>query len=811
MRLLLLLLSCIPGCVHAQKINGIAKDESGSPLAGATITLMRDSSIVKLALSKADGSYSFSGIKEGSYRVAASYVGYKASSSAKLQLHANEMTTSDLLLVKLPASMKNITLNARRPLVELRADKMILNVEGTINATGSNALELLRRSPGVMLDKDDNISLAGKNGVQVYVDGRQTPLAGDDLAHYLKSIQSTQVDAIELITNPSAKYDAAGNAGIINIRLVKNKAFGMNGSVNAGWNIATYPKYNGGFALNYRNKKINFFSTYSYGYTPAETNFHIKKTLMDSLFWQEGTMFDLRRSQNLKAGVDYFLNTKNTIGIMVNGVFTKGTSTTNNHTDISEANAKVPDRILRADNHDDLARTTKNVNLNYTYADSKGKSFMVNADRGTYDFSSEQLQHNNYYTTAGVLIPGPVVYHIISPSVITINSIKGDYEENLFKGKLSAGAKSAWIKTDNDFRRYNVNPSSEDLDRDKSFRFIYQENINAGYLNYSRQCKMITMQLGVRVENTTMQGTSDGSKYNGSSYLANTTSFNRSYTDLFPSGSLSFNKNPKKVWSLSYSRRIDRPAYQDLNPFEFKLDEYTFMKGNINLRPQYTNSFSINHTYMYRFNFTLNYSHVNDLFTQVMDTIEKTKTFMTKKNLANQDITSLAISVPLQFKAYSLFTSVSTNYSKYKADFGEGRKINLDALGFTLFMQNSYRFAKTWTAELNGFYNAPTLYKGTFKVKSVYNVDAGLSKQVMQGKATMKAVVSDVFHTMQFRGRSDFAGQVLDFGYRNESSQLKLSFSYRFGNNGVKLLKQRTSGADEENKRVQAGGGMIGN
>ncbi len=138
--------------------------------------------------------------------------------------------------------MSNVTVTAKKPMVEVKADKTILNVEGTINATGSNALELLRKSPGVLLDKDDNISLAGKNGVQVYIDGRSTPLSGQDLANYLKTLQSSQIEAIELITNPSAKYDAAGNAGIINIRLVKNKSLGTNGSVNAGWNIGIYRK-----------------------------------------------------------------------------------------------------------------------------------------------------------------------------------------------------------------------------------------------------------------------------------------------------------------------------------------------------------------------------------------------------------------------------------------------------------------------------------------------------------------------------------------------------------------------------------------
>jgi hypothetical protein len=319
------------------------------------------------------------------------------------------------------------------------------------------------------------------------------------------------------------------------------------------------------------------------------------------------------------------------------------------------------------------------------------------------------------------------------------------------------------------------------------------------------------IQGGLRLENTVSEGVSNGLKFDGNSYTANISSFKRSYTDLFPSAAITFNKNPMKQWSLTYSRRIDRPAYQDLNPFEFKLDEYTFMKGNINLRPQYTNSFGITHTYKYKLNITLNYSHVKDLFTQIVDTTEQSKAFLSKRNLATQDIVNFNISYPFQYKSYSLFTNISSNYSKYKADFGTGRQIDVNAFGFNLFAQNSLKFAKIWTAELSGFYNAPTIYSGSFKGKSIYSMDAGISRQVMKGKATVKASVSDVFNTLKFRATSDFAGQVMKLSYRQETRQFKLSFNFRFGNNGVKPARQRTSGAEDELKRTQQSGGVIGN
>lgn len=809
--LLLILLTLTSVFAHAQQVNGLARDENGTPLNGATVSLIKDSSVIKLAVTRADGAYNFSGIKEGRYKIMVSYVGYKPAISAVFSLASAGITIPELKLARMPAGLNNVTVTARKPMVEVKADKTILNIEGTINAVGTNALELLRKSPGVLLDKDDNISMAGKNGVQVYVDGRPTPLSGQDLATYLKTLQSSQIESIELITNPSAKYDAAGNAGIINIKLVKNKSLGTNGSVNAGWNIATTAKYNTGASLNYRDKSINIFSTYSFSYAPNEQHISIYRTVLDSLFDQAGMIKDVRRSHNFKIGADYFINKRSTIGITVNGVLADPTSTSNNKTYISKAGASSIDRILVADNHTGLKRHNANINLNYNYTGAKGTSLVINADRGAYDLNSDQLQGNYYFDASNQPLPGTVIYHILSPARIDINSLKADYEKNCMKGKLGFGVKTAFVKTDNDFQRYNVNGAAEDLDKDRSNHFVYRENINAGYINYNRQYKKFMIQAGVRIENTVAEGVSDGLKFNGSSYVASGSSFRRSYTDVFPGAAVTFNKNPKKQWSFTYSRRIDRPAYQDLNPFEFKLDEYTFMKGNINLRPQYTNSFGVTHTYMFKINIGLNYSHVKDMFTQIIDTTEKSKAFASKKNLATQDIVSLNLSFPVQYKNYSLFTSVSSNYSKYRADFGAGRKVDLDAFGFNLFVQNSLRFAKVWTAELSGFYNAPTIYMGSFKGKSIYNVDAGISKQCLKGRATMKASVSDVFHTMRFGATSDFAGQKMTVNYRQESRQFKLSFTVRLGNNGVKPSKQRAGGAEEELKRVQQGGGFIGN
>jgi iron complex outermembrane receptor protein len=390
--LLLLLAPLFAFAVNAQ-VQGKVTDADGKPLNGVTISLMKDTAVVKLAVTKDDGSYVFNGIKEGSYRITASHVGF-AAGSAKFNVSSTGVIVSKIRLTKATADLQNVSVTAKKPLIEMKADRTILNVEGTINATGSDALELLRKAPGVTIDKDDNLAVAGKNGVQVYIDGRPTPLSGTDLATYLKTIQSAQVESIEIITNPSARYEAAGNAGIINIKFKKNKALGTNGSVNAGWNIGTYAKYNAGVNLNHRNAKMNIYGNYNYSNNRNHTDMSLYRTTGDTLFDQKGFNMFSNKSHNFKGGVDYTINKQSSIGAIVNGTFSEPVLETGSTAQIIYRGNNVTDRILKARNLSDLKRDNINFNLNYNYNGKDGKSLVLNGDYGYYDINTNQYQPN---------------------------------------------------------------------------------------------------------------------------------------------------------------------------------------------------------------------------------------------------------------------------------------------------------------------------------------------------------------------------------------------------------------------------------
>lgn len=807
---ILALLTC---ATQAQQVSGTVTDPENKPVSQAVVSLIHlpDSAILKNELTDKSGSFHFNEVLQGSYLLNISFVGYAPKNSGVFKVGKSPVKVPAITLSRIVASLEGVTVLSKKPMIEVKADKTIVNVENTINAIGNDALELLRKSPGVLVDKDDNLSLGGKNGVQVYIDGKPSPLSGKDLSAYLKSMQSSQVESIELISNPSAKYEAAGNAGIINIRLKKNKAFGTNGSVTAGYSVGIFPKYNTSLALNHRNNKLNYFGNYNYNRSRNESFSNFYREVLDSVFDQKTVNIGNANTHGFKAGVDYYANRSSTLGVIVSGNFNKSDNGFMGNTIIGYKPTGITNRLLDATNTINDERNTLNTNLNYRFSDTAGRELNIDMDYGVYRVRSNQYQPNTYYTPSHESIISSAIYRMVSPTDINTYAFKADYEQDFKKGKLAVGLKSSFVDADNDFRRYDVRNSKDFMDSLRTNTFNYNENINALYINYNKQFKGVMIQLGVRAENTNAKGVSMGYTFVNGNYEVYDSSFTRNYTNLFPSAAVTMNKNPLSQWTVSYSRRIDRPAYQDLNPFEFKLDEYTYQKGNTRLNPQYTHSLKLTHMYKFMLTTSLSYSHVTDVFTQLADTADRSKAFVTRKNLANQDVVNLNVSMPLQLKKYTGFFNVNSSYSHYRASFGEGRDIDLNVLNVVLYMQHSYKFTEKLTGEVSGFYSSPSIYQGTFKSRQMWGVDAGAQHTFMKGNMTLKATVSDVFRTMRWKAQSDFAGQMLRSNGGWESRLLKLSLSWRFGNNQVKAARQRNTAAEEENKRLNnSGGGGIG-
>jgi iron complex outermembrane recepter protein len=794
----------------AQMVSGFAGDDKGKPLAGATITLKtnKDSVIIRLNISDANGRYTFSSVPAGLYFITVSHIGYLSAGSAAFEVKDDKVANvPPISLSPMPHELRQAQVTGTKPLVEVKPDRLVLNLENSINSIGDDVLDLLRKAPGITVDNLNTISILGKNGVQVYVDGRPTYLSGNDLTSYLKTIQSSSVESIEIITNPSVKYEAAGSAGIINIRLKKDKSLGTNVTAGAGYRIGTYSKYNANVSFNHRDANLNVFGSYTYN---NATNLYYSsqyRTVLDTLFLQHSDLVDKTVSHSIKTGMDYFINKRNTLGILVNATFVTDSIRSNSNTPIIYIPTNTTNRLLQADNRSSQLNDEYNVDLNYHYTDSSGHDFTANADYGLYRIRSNQLQPNNYYDSTGKTFLYSNDYNILSPTDIYIYSIKLDYQFNLFKGQLAIGGKSSYVTTQNDFQEYDVLNSGNVMDSLGSDNFHYKENINAGYVNYSRSGKGWCVQGGLRVENTNSKGTSTGWQQSFPDYSPYDSVYLRHYTDLFPNASFTWNETPSDAWTLGYGRRIDRPNYADLNPFEFKLDDYTFSKGNTQLRPQYTDNLQLSYSHKNNLTITLNYSHTSDLFTTIPDTTDRSKTIVTNVNLANQYITGLTVTYPFTYKWYSLFASLNGHYVLYKSNFGgPGRTVDLNIFNTTVYSQHIFRLGSGWTANITEYYLGPNIFQATLIGRHMWSLDAGLQKILFNGNATIKASVSDIFHTMPYSYSSTFVGQYLVASGDYESRQLKLAFTWRFGNKQVKAASRHTTGAEDENNRAPVKG-----
>jgi iron complex outermembrane recepter protein len=788
--------------IAQNKISGTVNDVNKKNLNAVTVSLLnaKDSSLVKADVTDKEGKFEIITSKTGDFILSFTAIGFEMNYSKMYTISTSPVTTETITLKNSSANLQGVVIVAKKPLIEVKADRTVFNVEQSINATGSDAMELLRKSPGVQVDNNDNISMKGKTGVRVYVDGKMMQLDTKDLSAYLKSINSNDIEAIEMISNPSAKYDASGNAGIVNIRLKKNKKYGTNGSMNLGFTQGFTPKGNGSINLNYRDKKVNVFGNIGSNIGINRNALNLYRIQNDTLYDQQSVMKNDDKSINIKTGADFFINRKNTIGILATTNFAKNNSLNGGGTDISYNPSKTFVKKLIAENTIPGSRTNANFNVNYRYADTSGREINMDADYGLYRGTGRSYQPNNYYNANNVFLYS-VINRNYTPTDINIFTTKIDAEQKLGKGKLGYGLKTAFVTTKNTFDFFNEigGVSIKQLSRSNSF--TYKENVNAGYINYQRQInEKWSIQTGLRVEQTN----SDGTLTRADGLVQADNKVTRSYVDLFPSAAATWNINPKNSLNLTYSRRIDRPTYQDLNPFENKLDELTFEKGNAFLRPQYTNNVELTHTFMGFINTTAGYSFVKDYATQATDTAGNT-TFVQQKNLAQQQIISFNLGAPTPIKKWwNGYINFWYNKQFFEGSIGVN-KVKEKVPSYGAYIEQNFSLGKDYMAEISGYFNGPSVWGGTWKTKAMGSLDIGLQKQFLNKAATVKISATDILHTAPWSAVNNFGGLYIKGGGNWESQTVRLSFSWRFGSSQINSARQRKAGSEEEARRIKGG------
>jgi iron complex outermembrane recepter protein len=794
-------------------LKGMVMGENSSPLDAATISLTKGNDTVsfKNEISGKDGKFSFSAVPAGVYHIRVSAVGYRPASGISFNINPGVKVTElpAIVMTRQNNELQTVAVVAKKPFIEQKADRILVNVDASPANAGTSVMDVLEKSPGVSVDKDGNISLKGKQGVTIMIDNRPTYMSGAQLAIYLKSLPSSAIDQLEIMSNPSAKYDAAGNSGVINIKTKKNKAKGFNGSTTLTYTQGEYAKPGGSLNMNYRVNKFNIFFNGGYTYWQGFQNLDINRNYLDadskqinSIFTQSTHMKFISPELNLKLGMDYFLDSKTTLGIVLSGY-------ENNETDISQSyiSLKNPDNVT-----DSLVQSFGNihgiwsngsVNLNFRrQLDSSGRELTADADYIYYKSSSDQMFNNYTYSPDMQLLSSNALSGNL-PSTINIYSLKTDYTHPVQHDfKIEAGLKTSFVATDNKANYYDVTGNNYIPDTTKTNYFVYHENINAAYINLDKKYKKWNFQAGLRIENTNYDGHQYGNIYTVNN---NDSSFKKSYVNAFPTAYITYDMNDKNSFNLNFGRRIDRPDYGDLNPFLFFLDEYTYQAGNPYLQPQITTNIELSHTYHGVLTTTVNYSNTQNFFAETFEQ-EGHATIVRRGNIGRRENAGIAVSFnkPLT-KWWTTSLYVNVNYNHYTGIlYGE----NLDVAAYTGMgnMTNQFKFTRGWSAELSGWYRTSGL-EGQVYVSPMGQATTAIAKQIMKDKASLKLGLRDIFYTQQVRGTIDFQETEATFHNSRDSRQLSLTFTYRFGQ-AVKGVRNNphSGGADDESNRLKKGG-----
>jgi hypothetical protein len=783
-------------------ISGLIIDDQSKPVDYVTVGLFKtsDSTLVKTALTSPDGRFEFININTGSYFIKANMMGYAVYKGKPFNLSETDlaMKMADIKLQSTSKTLNAVNVTAIKPLIERKTDKLVMNVENSTILVGSSVLEVLQKAPGVTVDQNDRISMQGKQGVLILIDGKQTYMSSADVANLLRNMQSSQLESIELITNPSAKYDAAGNSGIINIKTKKSKNGGTNGSANLVGAYVRNFRGNAGINLNHRTQKLNVFGNYNYGQFGRESYISIDRIsngTPDTYFMQASESFKKMKNNNFKVGVDFFLDKKNTLGFLMNGYSNHGYEQVANNTLIGRS-FTIVDSTLISNNLQTNKYNNLSYNLNYkSILDTAGSEISIDLDYSKYKGNDGATYANNYYFANGTLIRPTDHIRNSTPSEIEIKAFKVDYNVSLTKSlKLEAGIKSSWVKTDNDLQAEEFKTNAWQNDARRSNQFVYDENVNAGYVNLNRQFKSTSVQLGLRVEQTNSKG----------NLITSNKIVERSYWDFFPTFFVQQTLDKNNQVGFSYGRRIDRPSYDALNPFVYYLDQFTYSKGNPFLNPQYTHNFEISYTFMQKYLLSVNYSRVNDVITEVIlpDASQKAL-YQTNANIAKNISYGANLNIPIKVaKWWEMNNNLNVFYLGFDAPDLAGKALKTGKTSFQFKSQQSFIVIPGLTAELSANYESPLDY-GTLSIQSRYGIDAGISKSLFNKKATLKFALSDVFNTSDTELTSAYPGLKYELYQKNESQIGRLSFSYRFGKNEIKPARRRSTGTESEQGRMK--------
>lgn len=808
MKLIALLLICSVTAFGQNTLHLRLQDSNKETLPFATVLLKKsaDSSLAKGMNTDEKGELSVTKLPLGRFTLTLQSTGFKP-----IKITLEEITSDSkielgtITLLPLSTELAEVKVTATKPFIEKKLDKTIVNVENSAMAAGNTTMELLERSPGVIVDKDGNIALRGKSGAKIMIDGKISYLTGADLANYLRNLPADQISQLEIMANPSSRYDAAGTGGIINIKLKKNSNIGLNGSANVTLAQGVYSRQAVGLNLNYRKNGWNWFGNgSSVNRISQERNDLTRYFKAQNEVWENGYVFkNENQNTQFKGGVDWYYSKKTTLGILASGNANQFTLHDGLNKTIQYTSAGTA--LTRLNTYNNVGNPAYNyaVNFNYKHAfDSTGRELTIDVDFARFLDNSGSTLRSQFQRGDFTTLRQDSLLLNNANSIVDQYSFKLDYVlPSFLKSKWGTGLKSSYVKTDNDLRFQGKNdraPAYTFL-TGQSNHFVYTEQIHAAYLNTERAIGKFSYQLGLRGEWTLADGLSQA-------YTANSkdSTFHRDYAQLFPSAFFQYDLSTKHSIGFNYSRRIDRPSYGDLNPFVFFLDNYTFKVGNPLLTPQLTNSLELSHTYLGAFSTTLGYSHTTNVITEILkqDT-QARKSYQTTANMAERTNYSLGFSLPIPIAKW--WTSNTDIYFNRNELVGKVENANLNPTNNQFYFNTNHIFTlpKDFRIEIGGNYFTGGL-ESSFVFGAGGSLNAAIQKTVLNKRGVIRLNAQDLLYTSNPTVFAKYGDLDIVVRPRQDSRVVRLNFSYRFGNMAIKGARERATGLDAEKSRVKS-------
>lgn len=798
-----LLLLSVAAKAQTGKITGQIHDATQQPVVAATVLLKKatDSSLVKVTLSDTTGNWQLESIPFNRYFITITYIGYKEWNGPVFSLDNPQVALDNATLLSDASNLKGVTVAAKKPFIEQQLDRTVVNVESSIMAAGGSAMEVMEKLPGVLVDKNGSISIKGKQGVKVMIDDRPAYLSGGELTAFLRNMPASQLEQIEIMSNPPAKYDAAGN-GVINIKRKKMKTGGFNGNIVLTALQGRYPGTTQNLNFNYSNQHVNFYGNAGYSYRKSFEDYYIVRNFrngddkISSIYDQHTYTKTTGQSTTAKLGLDYYAGAKTTIGVAVGGFHNPSSSASTNNTLLKTGEGVMTTRIdAPATTDGKWDNMEANVSLKQVF-DTVGHELLVNADYLSYNSTSEQHFDNRYYKPDSSEAAPHKLFLANLPGKINIYSLKADYTHPFsVNTRLEAGLKTSFVNTDNNAQYFDGVAADWKKNDSLSNHFLYKENINAAYLNLRHKHDRWEFQAGLRAEQTWIKGEQ---KNNGQT-------FSRNYLQFFPTAFVAYDVDKESKVTLTYGRRIERPDYRSMNPFRFYLDQYTYNEGNPYLNPQYSQNVELSYSiWGGALTTTLLYNKTTDIIQDIiLQDATKNETYQRPENLNTRKVLGANINaqIPIGDNMVTVIYMDYNNYD-YSGTINEG-PFRLKAGVFTGQLMQQVKLKNGWGFQFMGTYSSRSI-DGTFLLQPIGTLHAGIQKDILGKQATIRLSASDIFGWNKYKATSRY--QNIDILMRGQwqTQVLKLAFTYRFNKNDKKdVTDKHESGASEEQKRVK--------